>query len=214
MPTPRLALINPLRGPCPPDGYRYVDPFDGWVCHAWDYRTWVEQEEKHLSANDREIPLDLGESMQEQLCKTLPPGWCMHDDPNRPRVNSVGLTWQDLARGVETFARWMASGMRYVEKKEAERRALICTRCYFNTHIDGCAGCQKLVAEVTTGKETKYDFSLFGCGVCKCVLKAKVHFPLEILDKENSSLQELYPEHCWLKKGGPNYHGSSEPLPD
>jgi|SRR5215469_10490523 len=210
----RLCLNNPYGGPCPPDGYRYVDPVSGFVSHAWDYRTWVEVQTNHLRANEREVPPDLGESMQEQLCKTLPPGWCMHDDPNRQRVSVAGLSWQDLAAGVKVFARWMASGMSYVEQKEAERRALVCTRCYFNTHIDGCSGCQKLVAEVVTGRSTRFDYALFGCAVCKCVLKAKVHFPLEILDKENEKLQALYPDHCWLKKGGPNYHGGSEPLPD
>src|SRR5689334_3454366 len=103
---PRLSLINPLRGPCPPEGYRWVDPVDGWISHAWDYRTWVEQAVMHLRANGREIPDDLGEQMQEQLCLLLPPGWCLYDDPNRPRA-SPGLEWSDIAGGLKTFSKWI-----------------------------------------------------------------------------------------------------------
>jgi hypothetical protein len=178
-----------------------VDPHDGWVSHAWDYATWLAQAVKHLEVNNRQVPADLGEQMQEQLCMTLPPGWCNYDDPNRPRASNA-MTWDDVQSGIKTFARWMANGCRYVPQQEAERRAQICTRCYLNVNIVGCAACHAAANEVTKGKTTRSDPYLKGCAACKCLLRAKVHLPLSILDKENSGVQQLYPDHCWLKQNG------------
>ena len=205
---PRLCLINPLRGPVPPDGYRYVDPQDGFVSHAWDYRTWVETARRHMEVNNREVPLSLEADMQEQLCRILPPGWCNYDDPARPRPG-IALEWTDLAKGLVTFGKWIADGCQFVSQAEADRRALVCSRCYLNMNVSGCAGCQKAVTAVVAGRTTKYDESLRACGACKCMLRAKVHFPLKTLDTQTESLQSMYPEHCWLKKGGFNYHANT-----
>lgn len=201
---PRLSLINPWKGACPPDGYRYIDPLDGYLSHAWDYGTWVEQQMNHLRVNNRPVPDDLGEQMQEQLCLTLPPGWCNYDDPQRPRA-VASLDWNDVMRGIETFSRWIAQGANFTEQAEAERRAQICTRCYLNVHVSGCASCQALVQEVVRNRSTRFDYALKACAVCKCMLRAKVHFPMNILDKENSGVQQMYPEHCWLNKKSSNY---------
>jgi hypothetical protein len=200
----RLCLINPLRGPVPPDGYRYVDPEDGFLSHSYDYRTWIEQEAKHLEANGKPVPADLEAIMQEQLCLLLPPGWCSYDDPQRPRP-SLALEWGDMMGGLKTFGKWIAQGCGFVPQAEAERRALICSRCYLNMNVVGCASCQKLVTETIGSRVTKYDYALKACGACKCMLRAKVHFPLDTLDTETQKLQEIYPEHCWLKKTGENY---------
>lgn len=201
----KLSLIKE-QGPCPPDGFRYVDPHDGWLCHAWTYNDWVDFQIAHLRANDRPVPIDLGEAMQDQLCRTLPPGWCNYDDPKRPRP-STGLGWGDIAAGIKTFGDWIAKGAQYVGQAEADRRAEICTRCYLNVNVEGCGACHKVIAEVTKDKKTKFDYALRACAACKCLLRAKVHFPLQtLLDNESREVQEMYPEHCWLKKGGENYH--------
>src|SRR5436190_12061539 len=167
----KLSLINPTQ--CPPNGFRYVDPMDGFTCHAWTYFDWVELAKAHLRANNREIPLDLEEKMMEQQCQTLDPGWCMFDSPDRKRV-SADLSWGDMVEGLQAFGRWLTGGLKTVDQTEAERRAMICSRCYMNVQIDGCSGCQKLVAEVTGKLKTRFDNTLRGCAVCKCVLKVKV----------------------------------------
>lgn len=202
----KLRLIKE-QGPCPPDGFRYVDPHDGWVAHAWSYNDWVELYLQHLRANEREVPGTLGEDMQDQLCQTLPPGWCSFDDPTRPRA-TTSLGWGDVLAGLKTFSNWILQGLSYVEQEEADRRALICSRCYLNVHVDGCGSCHKIVAEVTKSRKSKYDFALKACAACKCLIRAKIHFPLSILDKADT-VQELYPDHCWLKKGGENYYGDA-----
>lgn len=205
MGTPKLSLINE-QGPCPPNGFRWVDPEDGWVAHAWAYNDWIPLAKSHLSANNRPIPGDLEEQMQNQLCQTLPPGWCNYDSEQRPRPQ-VDLGWGDVLGGLATFARWIQSGLQYVPQDEADRRALICSRCYLNVHVEGCGACHKAVAEVTKSRKSKYDFALKACAVCKCLLRAKVHFPLDTLNKNNDNLQPMYPSHCWLKEGGDNYRG-------
>lgn len=193
-------------GPCPPDGFRYVDPEDGYLSHAWTYRDWVDVQVAHLRANNREVPDNLGIQMQDQLCQTLPPGWCMYDDPSRPRP-SISLSWNDVTAGIATFTRWIAKGAKFVEQREAERRAVICTRCYLNVNVQGCSGCQKAVVELVGDRKTKNDGALRSCAVCRCFLRAKVHFPINTLDTQSEKAQQLYPEFCWLNKQSPNYNG-------
>jgi hypothetical protein len=200
----RLSLIK--SSVCPPDGFRYVFPEDGYTVHAWDYNTWIEIARHHLRANNMAEPANLQELMENQICQTLEPGWCSYDDPNRPRV-STSLSWDDVKGFLETFKSWIGGGLGFTSQEEAERRALICARCYMNTHIGGCAACQKLVTEVIGKKVTRHDHMLKACAVCRCVLRAKVHFPQKVLDKQAQKHQEVYPEHCWLKKDGPNYVG-------
>lgn len=201
----KLSLIKE-QGPCPPEGFRYVDPVDGFVTHAWTYNDWVALHRSHLQANGRAEPDHLESLMQDQLCRTLPPGWCNYDDPNRPRP-TVSLDWGTVANGLKTFSNWILNGCHFVTQAEADRRANICSRCYYNVNISGCSACQKAVAETIGSRRTKFDYSLKGCAVCRCVLRAKVWFPQSILDKENERLQEQYPDFCWLKRTGDNYRG-------
>src|SRR4029077_7620382 len=167
-------LNNPL-GACPPDGFRYVFPEDGYQVHAWTYVDWIDNAKRHLIANNKQVPADLEAQMQSQLCHALPPGWCEYGDPLAPRPSSI-LTWDDVASGVKTFSRWIMGGAKYVPQTEAERRAEICSRCYLNVNVQGCTGCQEIVQNVVRNKKTKLDAVLRACAVCKCLLAAKVHF--------------------------------------
>jgi hypothetical protein len=200
-----LQLIDKW-GACPPDGYRYVDPLSGFVAHAWTYVDWINVQKAHLFANNREIPATLEADMQKQLCETLPPGFCFYDDPDRPRPLTA-LSYDDVVSGLKTFARWIGSGCKYVPQTEAERRATICTRCYLNVNVQGCAGCQKAVQEVVRNRATKQDALLRTCAVCRCFLRAKVHFPIDTLDTASHKVQQMYPDFCWLNKDSENYRG-------
>lgn len=199
----QLRLINQW-GECPQGGYRYVFPDDGYVAHAWTYVDWVQAARNHLLANGKTIPSTLEADMEHQLCLTLRPGYCLYDDEKRPRPN-VNLEWNDVMDGLKTFARWVKGGCDYASQEEAERRAAICSRCYLNVHVNGCSQCGKLVTEVVGERKTKLDTSLRNCAVCKCFLRAKVHFPQKVLDTEKPGVQQMYPDFCWLKKDGENY---------
>ena len=142
--------------------------------------------------------------MEHQLCLTLRPGYCLYDRDERPRPN-MSLEWGDVMDGLKTFARWLKGGCKFTQQKEAERRAEICSRCYMNVFVSGCTQCGKLVSEVVGQRKTKVDSMLKTCAVCKCFLRAKVHFPISVLDKENSGVQQMYPDHCWLNRNGENY---------
>jgi len=198
----KLSLIK--QSVCPPNGFRYVFPGDGYAVVAFTYNDWVENARAHLRVNGLEVPADLAAVMEDQLCQTLEPGWCMYDDPMRPRVNT-DLNWDDVKVGLVTFGKWLAVGCATVEQAEAERRASICARCYMNVAIGGCSACQKVVSEVVGKRKTKLDGVLRACAVCRCVLRAKVWFPQNALASQNEKGQSLYPGHCWLKKGGENF---------
>ena len=197
----KLSLLNRLV--CPPEPFfRYVFPEDGYQAVATTFDGWMTQALLHAQANGLEAPSPV--DMEDQLCKTLPPGWCNYASGNRIRP-STALDWSAVSQGLKVFSGWIVQGRATVKQAEADRRALICSRCYLNVHISGCSGCQRLVADVLTGKSCKYDFALRGCAVCKCVLKAKIHFPLSLLDTQSGKMQSMYPDFCWLKKGGDNY---------
>ncbi len=202
----KLSLVKE-QGPCPPDGFRYVFPEDGFVCHAWTYNDWVALAKAHLQANNSVPPEDLEAQMQDQLCKTLPPGWCLYDQDDRPRA-TVLLDWGTVATALSTFAGWISSGCKFVSQAEADRRADICSKCYLNVNISGCAACQKLIGETIGERRTKFDASLRGCAVCKCTLRAMVHFRLDDL-KKTAHQKELYLQvpHCWLNPESGNYRG-------
>lgn len=197
-----LAFTN--KNVCPPDGFRYVYPVDGFVAHAWTHDAWIALMRAHLQANQILEPIDLIAQMEHQMCLNLDPGWCAYDQPDRPRV-STSLTWDDVRNGLVTFGHWIAGGLQYVTQKEADRRALICSRCYLNVHVSGCAACHEAVKQVVSSRHSKYDSSLKACAACKCLLQAKVHFPISVLDREPDSVQAVRPDFCWLKRHGENY---------
>lgn len=213
-PNTLLRLIKEW-GECPPDGYRYVFPETGYTSHGWAYVDWVNDARAHVAANPDKFK-DKGEGyptleaqMQNQLCSTLPPGFCLYDDPGRPRP-STSITFNDVAAGLKTFTRWIASGMKYVPESEANRRGSICSKCYLNVNVQGCSGCQAAVEEVVRDKHSKYDAALRACAVCKCFLKAKIHFPITTLDTQSVKVQSMYPDFCWLNPNSENYRAEEE----
>jgi hypothetical protein len=181
-----------------------VFPEDGFTAHAWTYVDWINVAIQHAQANN--LPIPEPSKMEEQLCMTLPPGWCSYDAPNR---TSTVLEWKDVLRGAESLARFMANGMQQVDQAEADRRARICSMCYLNVPMSGCSACQAAVNKLASGMKSKHDATLKSCAVCKCVLKMKVHFPISILDKETENVKNQYKAiaHCWLNKSSENYHG-------
>ena len=200
----RLCLTD--RRVCPPEPYfRYVFPEDGYAAVGTTYDAWILEAGMHAQANGLQAPDPF--AMEEQLCKTLPSGWCNYDDPSRPRV-LASLGWEDVVGALNTFKEWLHSGRLRVDRSEADRRALICSRCYFNVHVSGCAGCQRLISEVVGQLRTSSDHALKSCAVCKCVLKAMVHLRVEDLRK-TASQKDLYLQvgHCWLNPGSENYRG-------
>lgn len=187
----------------PPDGFRYFQQETRFIVEAQDYWTWVAEVKKHRIGNG--ISLDgIEEQMQDQLCQTLPAGWCRQDDPNRPRP--------DMRFGLSDIWNWAVAHIKlattgFVAQEEAERRAKICAGCYMNVMGQGCQSCHKVAELFTTelaARKTESDSFLRNCAACKCYLKALVHFPIDIL-QNHASVQPLLPSFCWQKVDGVNY---------
>lgn len=189
----------------PPDLYRYVDPDTGHMTVSHNVVQWVDDATLHRLANGLPVPADLQQQMEDQLCGTIPPEWCLQVDPNRPFV-STRFGWQDVQDGLNTFLSWISGGTKLVTQEEADRRAKICSACYLNVHVEGCATCHKLAAALTWNRATAYDNNLKACAVCHCLLKAACHFPINDLESGDSEEhQKQYPSFCWRKRNGENY---------
>jgi hypothetical protein len=192
-------MLKLLAKEVPPEGFRWTCPDCGYQIQHIDKNEWLFRAQQHVSSNHGEVPFELLDKMEDQLCQTLPPGWCLYDDEQRPRP-SFALSWDDLKTGLSTFMNWFKSGQTTCDQAEAERRARICVNCYLNTHVQGCTMCHRLAAEILPDNHTPFDGSLRACAVCKCVLSKKIWFDLSVL-KESSSPQhqKMYPSFCWMK---------------
>ena len=200
--TTNLRLRNQW-GSCPPNGYRYVFPEDGFTAHAWTYVDWINEALNHAHANN--LPNPDPSKMEEQFCMTLPPGWCTYDAPNR---TSIVLEWKDVLSAAQKFGSWLAGGLSIVPQEQALRRAEICSRCFLNVPMTGCSVCQATVHKVAGQlPKTKFDPHLRSCAVCHCVLRMKIWFPKEILDKETSGVRNQYKAvpWCWQNPESENY---------
>jgi hypothetical protein len=204
-------LLNP--NIVPPDGFKYRHPETGYWSVAETHDDWLRRAYDHLKGNGLPVPPNLRQVMEEQLCAILPSGWCDEFDPNRVEP-ITRLHRGDIIEGMEVFLRWGLQKKPTVDQKEAERRAEICANCYLNVQVQGCSSCYQVAEELTKRFHTSRDDKLAACGVCKCWLKSKVHFPLGILESIDSEWkQQNYPDFCWLKRGGKNYD-NQKTLPD
>lgn len=185
----------------PEDGdgryFRYRHRETGHWSVGFDWFTWQERIRTHRQSNNLS-PVSVEET-EDQLCRTLPPGWCKQDKTNAPAAGLLPrFGWAQVVAAMKAFAKVAFTG--FVDQAEANRRAAICSACYFNVNPSGCGSCQKLASLVTgelARRKTSYDANLKACAVCQCALRALVHFPLNLLDIEQK--QEQLPDFCWQK---------------
>lgn len=203
-----LRLIN--KDHSPPDFFRYRHAETGWLSKAVDHYNWILEIVGHRRGNS--LPPITVADAENQLCQTLPPGWCEHDDGERSGRSWVNtrLNWSQIVEGTKAYVDLILSGFKTVEQEEANRRASICASCYLKTPPQGCGSCLK-IAQLIVGdvaaKTTPHDSYLVNqaCSVCSCPVKSIVHFPLSALDKADSpEKQEAFPTFCWRKQGSPN----------
>lgn len=184
-----MKVTRPFQGTA--NDWRYVQPETAGVFTGFSYWELLEKVRKHRSA----MGLDLAEGwearFQDDLCRQNELVPCA----GRP-VNSETrqLTLHDLRRFMNSIANWNGE---LVPREEAERRAKICVSCPKNQSVRGCWGCAGLLKQVVGflqgQKGTTMDPALESCGVCGCVLRAKVWMPLNTED----GLE--YPSHCWQR---------------
>lgn len=201
----RLHLLQ--RTVCPPDKWRYVHPEDGYVSSCFTYDGWMAKILKHKKDNGYEVPPDWREQAEDQLCKSLPPGWCQYDGGGDPSVflnrrTAIG----DIVRATEVLYEFVKQGHPIVDQKTAEERAQTCARCYAKDSVQGCSPCvglANLIADVCGAQTTSADEVLENkqCLVCGCSARANVWVPVSVSAAGwTDEMSALAPNWCWKKQ--------------
>jgi hypothetical protein len=211
---PRLRLIP--NGMTVPDKFKFVCPIDGHhIAQHMDRETWMKAIRRHYADNGYEIPPDIEEIAEDQLCQSLDGEWCQYCDGSERGAHidrRIGV--QTIISGTKVLSNFLLdAGLNLVglaespivSQEEANRRALICSRCYALDTVQGCGSCLSVaeaVAEVVGTKTTASDNVLEGkaCLVCKCAAKANVWMDVRIsksgVTDEARKMFDTIP-HCW-----------------
>lgn len=181
----------------PPGGrYFYTVPQTGAAFEAFDRYRLLDDVTRHLRASGLPVPETLAADMEDFMCQRLPSGFCKGDSgPWRPYITSHSL--REFTRML--FRR--AGNRATVEPRQADERAKTCLSCPENlrgvcTTCDGLEGFVRTLVGVH--RATPYDAALGACGRCGCLLRVKVHIPIEHL-APTSKITE-YPEGCWIRR--------------
>lgn len=188
-------------------GFVYVHQETKHKSVATDCWSWMDRIKAHRRSNGLSEITD--EQAQDQLCQTLPPGWCDRDKTDPEWINP-NITISDVVGASRIYREWKKQGKLYVNQEEATRRAAICAGCYLNVHVGGCGGlCQELISLAAETKDlppTGYEPKLENCAVCHCTNAVQNRFDLTLLELEDStSRQSQYPGFCWKQKSSVNY---------
>lgn len=201
----RLRLLP--TGMTVPDKFRFICPIDGHLIEGhMDTFNWFKAIRKHYADNGYPIPDDIESIAEDQLCQMLGGEWCRYEDGTKPeRFLSRRVNLENILAGTRVFVEFVKQGRPLVSQEEANRRALICSRCYALDTVSGCGSCTGLtqvVSLVLGAKATAYDNALEGksCLACKCAAKANVWVPVEVskvgVTPEAAELFKSIP-HCW-----------------
>ena len=195
----------------PPNCFRFTVPETGFKIENEHTMVGLLRLVKlHYDDNNIPLPDDWEKAVEDQLCRQLPAGWCEWTDGQPARGAVSTLSAQNIIKGVTsllTIAKQAVSGDDvFVSGEEANNRAEICARCYYNVPAGFCGGCgamqqiTSLVAQVKGGRSTPSDKSLHNCGICGCRNEAIVHVNRKVLlSGEKSETTDARPAWCWLK---------------
>lgn len=192
---------------CPPDKYRFTHE-TGYVSRGFDPYGWMEDIKRHRRDNGLPIPPNMQAIAEDQMCRTLPPGWCSWDtgEPSTEYID-VRVTLDEAVNGTLTIGKWILD-RGIVEQEVAEERAAICAACPANVGIEGCKSCVSFaekIAGAIGARKTRADALLEhrSCAWCKCSSKAQVWAPIELLATNVSDelLSRNQFDFCWKARG-------------
>lgn len=188
----------------PPGGWIYTQFETGARLQAGSFIDLVSTVKKHRMANNIPIGLAFDSEIEDQICQRMPAGVC--DRTGQPVWKGQAFDLETVLRGTRTIASWFIGGRKKAEPKEIVRRTAICSSCYLNQPVQGCASCgmgamHELVNSIVGSGEFEGSGNLHSCLACACALKAKIQMPLELLQRHTSEeTNEQLPEWCWLKR--------------
>jgi hypothetical protein len=182
----------------PRGGWLYYTD-EGFEIKSGTFDKLVRDTEKHLKVNDKEIPDNLADLIQHQICLRCPESMCTGDGPKRFFPSAVTVT-----NGTRALIRlWLSGSSGYVDQETAEKRARDCVVCPYNIRSGGCFFCSSLYKTVkkTLNRSTKYDKHLFICSVCGCLNAAQIHVGKSVLSKTvtKKSLEDYPATGCWKR---------------
>jgi hypothetical protein len=183
-------IVNKNTTP-PPPGFIFKDSRTGIVHKDISLFAIFPKVAQSWAANGIEPPQNWKAVIVHEMCEQNPHIECREE--GEPEYH---MTFGGVVRFANSVRKWIAKGMPFVSKDEAERRASICSQCHFNKPIGICWNCHELlkwVGERVGWPETSQDAKLRGCVKCKCVLRLKVHLPLDAVDNTGVN----FPPHCW-----------------
>jgi hypothetical protein len=195
----------------PPGGFRFTVPENGYQMSG--FHTMADllgAVKRHYDDNNIPLPDNWQDLVENQLCQKMPAGWCHYIDGTPAQGITPVLSFENILKGITSLSKMAMEAVKgedvYVDQNEAERRADICSRCYYNMNASFCMGCGgarvilDLVGEVRGSRTTTKDYMLQNCGVCGCRNDAIVHVKKNILlSGENSDTTNKRPNWCWLK---------------
>lgn len=197
-----------------PDSYRYTHSESGFISTGVNWWDMWDSIVKHRAANG--YPPITEADAEDQLCKQLGPNFCEQEQPGSFNFVNTRLKFRDIIEGAIAYAAFLLGNT--VSQEEANRRARICSSCYFRVQPQGCGACVK-IGQLITGnvanKKTPHDRHLVNkaCAICSCPSQSLVWFPMPMLEKpevDSPEKQASYPAFCWRKQNGENYLPTAE----
>jgi hypothetical protein len=195
----------------PPKGYRFTVPETGYkIEKKYTLNDLFFEVEKHYKDNNIPLPDNWRDLVEDQLCRQLPEGWCQYTDGKPAEGATSFLSFDNIMKGLKSLSSIAANAVSgndvFVSQEEADSRAAICARCYYNQKSGFCMGCGgarvilDMVASIKGSRTTYVDYALDNCGICGCRNDAIVHVKKNLLlTGEKEEITNKRPDWCWLK---------------
>lgn len=199
LPSMQFKKFKPFKGPA---RYLFKDPYRGRIFHGATREELKKRVEDYRRQNNQP-PLEYFDAVLDNYLCGLPENKdnCVK---TKPLDRSIFATIQG---GIALLTNIFYGEKNMVSQEEADRRARICLKCPHNvvpeTHTTRQAFdryADQIMAGSVHDRMTPYDKELYNCGLCTCVLRAKVHlkgaqFGAE--DLEQARKPDGAPKDCW-----------------
>lgn len=184
----------------PPSGYSYKVPFSGEWLQAGDLASLVQRVRLAYTRNSKPAPPDLAARIEHDICLRNPESFCTGDYESGDEQASI-VTTRDVKEATGRLKLKWSPERFLAPVEQAESRAKVCVTCRLNSKgfCTTCNGLKGYVLDAIGSRTTSLDDQLGVCGVCACIIKAKIHVSKEaLLAAGRPSGEGVYPDNCWM----------------
>jgi hypothetical protein len=194
----------------PPGRFSFTVPENGFKVEGQlSIEDLFRKVEAHYKDNAIPLPSDWKDRVEDQICRRLPAGWCNYSGEKYVGFQPQ-LSAETILKGIKSLSAMALAAVKgeevWVDQNEANKRAEICSRCFYNMSSNFCGGCatgqaiREMVSKVKGSRSTPSDANLQSCGVCGCKNEAIVHVNRNLLlTGEKSETTARRPDWCWVK---------------